>query len=564
MLSSASPLPVTVTHQEEGFGSFMPTPYVIAQPDAAYYLKQGYDQVANVLAVTLGPTRGAVLNYSTTKERPELLNDAATIARRIVAIPDRRQDVGAMLMRQLVWRMHKEVGDGGATTAVLAKAILHEGTKMITAGANAVLVQNGIKKATKTAVSALRSLAQPITSQEQLAAVAQAVTAHADLAWVLGEMFSLLGPQAHISVESYVAPYLERAYLEGGRWSGQLISPYLITAPTTQRAIQTDCWVALYDGHLQDPDEVRPLLELVAQQKKQNLLLVAHEISGEPIVGLISGVHQFKENDVQIVAVGLKMGGERGQLELDDLGLLTGATLLGETMGRPLSSIKLADLGQTRRVEADKENLFVIQGRGNQRAIREQIENLQTRLDNLDPDETDERAVLQKRLARFSGSAGILKVGALTKAERTVLKQNAEQGIKALAATMSEGVLPGGGIAYVRAAEAIDPETAVHPEEQMGMIAVKRALEAPFYRLLTNAAIPAPAVVLHDVLAASPDAVFDIVSNTIQPAHEVGIMDAAKILRRALETASSSAEMALSVDVTVLRRRPVTNVDYEP
>lgn len=542
----------------------MPTPYVIPQPEAAYYLKQGYDKMATVLAVTLGPTRGAVLSYSKTKERPEMLNDAATIARRIYAIPDRRQDVGAMMLRQLVWRMHKEVGDGGATTAVLAKAILHEGTKMITGGANAVLVQNGIRKAAKTAVSALRDLAEPVTSQEQLAAVAQAVTGNPDLSWVLGEMYNLLGADAYITFENYVAPYLERTYLEGGRWKGHLISPYLINAPTSQRAIQQDCWVALYNGHLQDPDEIRPLFELVAKQKKQNLLLVAHEISGEDIVRFISGAHQHKENELQIVAVGLKMGGDTGQLELDDLALLTGATLQGDMLGRPLTNIKLDDLGQVRRVEAGKESLFVVQGRGNQRAIREQIAHLQAQLDALDPDDGDERPDLQRRIARFSGSAGILKIGALTKPERTVLRQNAEQGSKALAATLAEGVLPGGGIAYVQAAQAIDLETADNPDERMGMLALKNALESPFYAILNNAAISAPAVVLQDVLEAGDGCVFDVINKNICSARDAGIMDAAKILRRALETAASSAEMALSVDVTVLKRRPVTNVDYEP
>jgi chaperonin GroEL len=257
------------------------------------------------------------------------------------------------------------------------------------------------------------------------------------------------------------------------------------------------------------------------------------------------------------------MGGATGQLELDDLALLTGATLQGDTVGRPLEKIALADLGKAMRVEAGKEKLLVVQGEGDSRAIREEIVALQTRLEAAEPG-GEEQETLQKRLARFSGSAGVLKIGALTKAARQVLRQKAEQGLKAAAATLEEGVLPGGGIAFVLAAGEIDPDSATNEDERMGMIATRKALEAPFFRIFHNAQKPAAAVALHNVLAAGEGHVYDVLRDEILPAREAGLLDAAKIARRALETAASGAEMALSVDVTVLKKRPVTNVDYEP
>lgn len=542
----------------------MPIPRVIPQPEAAYYLKQGFDQLADLLAITLGPTRGAVLSDSHKSKAPTMLNDAATIARRFVALPDRRQDVGAMMLRQLVWRMHKEVGDGGATTAVLAQAILHEGSKMVAAGANTVLVQHGIKQASQTAVSALQQLAHPIARQEQLAAVAQAVTSHPDLAWILGEMVYLLGRHAHITIENYVAPYLERVYLEGGHWGGQLISPYLVTAPTSQRAIQQDCVVALYDGRLHDAEAIKPLLHLVAEQEPPTLLLVGSDIGGEAL-NLLVGTHQLPQNKLKIVAVSLRIGGAQGLVELSDLALLTGATVLGDVVGRPLNTVTTTDLGHVKRAEADKNGLFVVQTQSRGSVIRHEITALQTQLDALDPDDEEGRGTLQKRLARLSGSAGVLKVGALTKPARDVLHQNAEQGIKAVAAALEEGVLPGGGVAFARAAQQIDLDSASSDDERMGMLAVKRALEAPFHRLLSNAGVEATAVYLHDILATNDThLVYDILSHSLRPAAEAGVLDAAKVMRRALETAASSAEMALSVDVTILKRRPVTNVDYEP
>ena len=540
----------------------MPIPKVIPSPTAAAYLKQGFDQMADLLAITLGPSQGGVVSQSTIKDRPEMIDDAATIARRFVALPDRRQDVGAMMLRQLAWRVHKQVGDGSATTAVLAKAILHEATRLVTAGANPVLVQRGIQRGVDRAGQALRAMAQPVSGQEDLATVAQAVTGTPELAWVLGEMFDLLGPQAYITVENYVAPYLERIYYEGGRWAGQIVSPYFITAPATGQAIQKDCSIALYAGHLQNIDPLKPLLEVVAQKDPPHLLLVAHHISGEA-VNLLVGAHKHPKSKLKVTAVALKIGGGQGHQELNDLAVLSGATLLGEEVGRPLGSVTLKDLGQAGRIEASQKDLFVINGGGNQRAIREQISTLQARLERIEAD-ADERDALRRRLTRLSGSAGVLKIGAYTKPERTVLRQKAEQGIKALAATGAEGVLPGGGIAYVRAGAQIDPEQAVHPEERLGLMALKQALSAPFFRILQNAHHQAPAVILNRVLEAGDDAVFDVVHNKVCAARECGVMDAAKIARRVLETAASGAMMALSVDVTVLKRRPVTNVNYEP
>ena len=540
----------------------MPIPKVITQPDSAIYLKQGFDQMAELLAITLGPSQGHIVNESKKSGNPETLNDAATIARRMIALPDRRQDVGAMMLRQLVWRVHKQVGDGSATTAVLAQAILHQATRVVTAGANIVFVQRGIQKAVDIAQATLREMAQPVSGQEDLAAVAQAVTGNPDLAWVLGEMFDLLGAQAYITVENYVAPYLERAYYEGGRWNGKIVSPYFITSPATGQAIQKDCSIALYAGHLQEIKSLELLLDIAARQKPPHILLVAPEISGQA-VNFLAAAHTHPKNKLKVTAVALKIGGSEGHRELDDLALLTGATLLGEEVGRPLTSIKPQDLGRAGRIEAGQNELFVIQGGGNGPAIRDKISALQARLNTLEADDA-ERDAAQMRLTRLSGNAGILKIGAHTKAERNVLRQKAEQGIKTLAATLAEGVLPGGGIAYVQAAAKINPGQANHPDEQMGMAAVKQALSAPFFRILQNAHVPAPAVILNDVLASGEGNVYDVMQERVCSARDSGVMDAAKIVRQVLETAASGAMMALSVDVTVLKRRPVTNVNYEP
>ncbi|MCA9917738.1 MAG: hypothetical protein KC445_07295, partial [Anaerolineales bacterium] len=469
---------------------------------------------------------------------------------------------GGCVLRHLVWRVHEEVGDGSATTAVLAQALLHESTKMVAAGANVMRVLAGMRQAVQIALDALDEMAEPVAGQEELAAVATAVTTEPDLSWVIGEMYHLLGVDAYITIENFVAPYLERVYLEGGFWPGNLVSPYLITAHGSQRAVQSDCAVLLYDGHLQSTDGLANVLQLIAGQENPNLLFVAHQMNAEAVTYLVAA-HSHPKNKLKIVATALGVGGESGRQELDDLALLTGAEILGGVAGRPLATITREDLGSAKRVEADKNGLHVIGGGGDKRAIRDEIEALQIQLNDLDA-RAEEREALQKRLARFSGSSGVLKIGARTKAERQVLRRKAEQGLKAVAATLEGGVLPGGGIAYVLAAEKIDPTAATEIEVQMGMRAVKNALSAPFYRICENGKKPAPAVALQQVLAAGDGYVFDILHDRIEPAQEAGVMDAAKVLSRVLETAASGAEMALSVDVTILKKTPRTNLGYEP
>ncbi|MEM7799819.1 MAG: TCP-1/cpn60 chaperonin family protein [Chloroflexota bacterium] len=540
----------------------MPRPAVIPNPDSSIYLKRGFDQMADVLALTLGPSKGSVLSWSDVKERPEMLHDSATIARRIIQIPDRRQDVGAMMLRQMVWQLHQRLGDGGATAAVLARAILNEGSRMITAGAVPVFVQHGIEKGTKMAVDQIKALSQPSSGEDDLIEVAEAVTGHEQLAFMLGEMFDILGEQAHITVERYLAPHLDRIYIEGGRWEAKIASPYFMTAEASKRAVLKDCQVVLYDTNLRSSAGLPEMLELVAQQKEKHLLFVVNAMDDEQIA-LLSHTHHDKNNEVRIVPSLLNIGGHQGRIELSDLAVLTGATVLGEAFGRPLEGIKKSDLGFARRVEADKENLFVIQGSGKPADIRAEIEHLQNRINTLEPDD-DEIPDLEKRLARFSGSAGILQIGAHHKSEREVLFEQAQHGIRALKATLQEGYLPGGGVTYLRVAEAIDLSLAANEDERLGMLALKQALSHPFTQILTNAGIEAPALYAERLLAQGSNVVFDVISKRLTTAAEAGVLDPTRILREALESASSCAIMALSIDTTVLKKKPRFRRNVDP
>jgi chaperonin GroEL len=536
-----------------------PKPAVILQPAATQQLKKGFDTLADLLAITLGPLRGMVLNSPELKELPEPLSDAATIARRMLGLPDRAQNVGAMLLRHLVWRVHQTVGDGSATTAVLAQAILAQAHRYVTAGANAMVVQRGVKKAVAVAVAALIEQAQTTVTEEDLVAVALGVTSEPELSFILGEMYELLGPAAHISIEDYVAPYLERQYLEGGHWNARLASAYLITAPTTRQAILKRCYVAIYEGDLSQEADIRPLLALIAEKKPANLLLVAHKIEGEALNALVT---THTNSEMNILAANLQRVGPRRRADIHDLAILTGAQPYSSDLGQRLANISADDLGSARRAEATVQELFVVGGEGNSTKIRELINILQNRKSALPPGD-DAHAELQMRLARLSGSAAILKIGAHTKTERAVLHQKAQQSIKALSATLEEGYLPGGGTAYLHCISAIDelPPPA-DQDELFGYKAVARALEAPFRRILSNAGVTTAGVSQAEILSEKPGLLFDVIQGKTAAAQSARIFDAAKVLRVALETAASGATMALSTDTIILKQHP--EMSYEP
>jgi chaperonin GroEL len=537
----------------------MPKPAVIVAPESTLQLKRGFDLLADLLALTLGPTQGIVLSGTDLKARPEVLSDAATIARRIVEVPDARQNVGVMLLRNMVWRVHQRVGDGGALTAVLAQALLKHTLRCMSAGANPILLARGVRRAVQAAVERLSELSQPPQGEDDLVAVAHSVTGQDQLSRLLGEMFDLLGSHAYITVEDYMAPYLERVYLDGGHWQAGVISPYLINSPALGRAVLKDCRVALYDGTVSAAEEVRSLLEQAGSAEEARLLFVAHQVSGEALNLLVATNQQTA---LKIIAVALKRVGDKARADLEDLALLSGARVISPILGRTLASISQADLGAARRAEASAEDLNVFGGVGDSAQARRQVDLLHRQLQRL-PIGDEGRGELEMRLGRLSGSAGILKIGALTQAERDFLHQKAEQGLRVLRATLSEGVLPGGGVAYLRCIPAVDALWAVSDgDEAMGMRATARALEAPFCCILRNAGVDAPAVYLEQIRKAPLDHLYDALSRAILPARQAGVLDSTAVLRAALETAASGALMALSTDTLVLKRKP--KVSYEP
>ena len=534
------------------------TPKVILAPQARSALKSGFDQMAKLLAISLGPTQGIVFHTEALKPKPEPLSDAATIARRMTALPGREENAGAMLMRSLAWRVHQRVGDGSALTAVLAQAILDQATRFVVAGANPVRVQDGIERAAAQAIAHVRDMAKPVNGPEELAAAAYTATREPSLSFILGEMFSLLGKHAHIRIENYMAPYLEREYIDGGLWEAKLITPHLLN--TGSKSIARNCNIALYHGNLENAEQVLPLIKILSQKSEKDLLLVAHKISGQAL-NTLSATYIQNKNRLNIVAVDLTRAGEKALGDLQDLAILTGAKLFNPEAGDRFESIQETDLGFALRAEAKDENLIVSGAKNALVPPSAEMDALQKYLDGLDFDD-DERGEIEMRLGRLSGSMGILKIGAYTQNERDLLRQKAEQGLKALRAAQQGGLVPGGGTAFLHCIARIEQMSCADDDERLGYRALAHALRKPFEQILANAKIENPKRLAHEISSTAPGLIFDIYQGKTCPADEAGILDCAKTLIICLETAASGAQMALSTDVIVLKRNP--RISYEP
>ncbi len=533
----------------------LPVPAVLFDDRVSDALLRGYDQMAELLARTLGPSRGAVLSRREHRE-PELILDAATAVRRIIQVPGRATNMGAMLLRNTAWRVHDRAGDGSATAAVLSQAILRSASRYVRAGGSPVLVRRGVERAVAAATAALAAQAQPLAGEEPLTRVAETITGEPALSLALGEMFDVLGATAHITVEDYAAPYVEPAYYEGGRWRAALASPYLITDPIGRRAVLDGPRVALYAGKLEGAREVTPLLSLVAQggdECQRALLLVTNDVTGPALSTLLAN-HQ--RGIVKSIVVILRSSGEERAQDLLDLATMTGAAVMGPEYGRPLGDVTPDDLGGARRAEASADELILSGGAGDPAVRRAHIAGLRAQLDAF-TGTADAADRIRLRLARMAGGVGALKVGAQTPAEQAALRQKAERAIRALPIALEEGVVPGGGAAYLVAADAVRSlaET-LAGDEREGALIIARALEAPFCCIVRNRGATEPATALAEVRRRGPGHVYDATADRVLPAAEAGLLDPAGVLRIALEAAASGAMSALSVAVMVFRRQP--------
>lgn len=539
------------------------TPQVAGQEQARRQLQQGVTRMADVLAPTLGPAGTPVFVEGNTRGHIDLLDDAATVARRIVSLGDPRLDVGAMIVRNVVWRVAQRAGDGGATAAVLLRAILDGGLRQVTAGANAMQLAAGVRLGVEAATAALLAQAQPCGGETQLAAAARIVTRDPDLAAVLGEMSYLLGPDAPVQIETYVAPYLQREYIAGAVYKARIASAHFYSESERKRATLAAPAIALLDHNLTNTEQAIALLKAALEAGRTSLLIAAPEVNGAALQLLAANHAQPAEKrKLAVLAATITLVGEERAWALQDLALLSGATVLGIDAGRNADRAKAADLGTALRAEFRADKLAVVAEPVRRAAVQGEIAALRKRLDGMALDDKN-RPALAQRLAALGGGLGVLKVGAVSKLATELRKSQAERTLQVLSTVQRSGLVAGAGAAFVHCIPAVRAAAApgLADDVRLGAQVLAEALAAPMRQLLHNAGVRPPALVIDRVAEAGSRAAYGWEQGTVVDAHAAGIVDAAGVLATVLQTAASGALMALSTDAIVYHKNPAQSME---
>ncbi|MEM7130447.1 MAG: TCP-1/cpn60 chaperonin family protein [Chloroflexota bacterium] len=537
----------------------MNRPQVVGQPTTSQHFKTGINQIADLLAPTLGPTGGHVASQRDSGMKVELLDDAATIVRRILSIGQPQDDIGAMVMRNLIWRVSQRAGDGGATAAVLAREFFNQGMKLVAAGVNSVRLERGVEQGIKIAIQALKDQAHSVHTEDELSAVAKTITKEGDLSLVLGEMSYLLGSDPRVIVEKYVAPYLEREYINGAHYKAKISSMYFYTDAQRKRAVITDLAVALVNERLERQEQVVPLLEGAIAQGKKGLLLIVKDVVNDAL-GLLVSNHQLdkEKKKLDILSVKLSEIGDEMRWGWMDLATLTGATILGPEYDRTGAQAVTSDLGEAQRAEYASEGIVLVAPRESRNAIQQEVANLRTLVEET-PLDDEERPKYVKRLSTLTGGIGRLKIGASSKLHREMLYQHSQRAFNVLSAAQRGGIVPGGGAGLmycVPALEAAVRANGASEEILMGIRLVSDVLSAPMRQIVKNAGIHEPAVIVDRVLTAGTPATYNALTGEVGNAFDLGVLDVVDVLATSLSTAASGAMMALSTDAIVYHKKP--------
>ena len=531
---------------------------LIRSPEALTYMSQGFDKLASLLALTLGPGQGSILSGSM-HAAPEVLQDAATIARRIVALPNRGEDAGAMLLRNMVWGVRERYGDGAATASVLAQAIVHEASTQIAAGANPMAMRRGIERGVAAVSHALAEQVVPARGQALLARLAASVTGDPELGAVLGEMFDLLGTDAALLVEEFAAPYLDHEYLDGGRWRARTAARDLM--PEGRELTLEHPLVLVIDQKLEHIVQVQAALELAALAPgRPPLLLVAREITGEALRALtINHARGVLTIGAAIVTTGPALADDLG-----DIAALTGAQVLTDVLGRPPQRVQPHCFGRARRTILNREYLTLLGGDG-RAAMQARVAGLRGELTHINRDHANWKR-LKMRVARLSQGVGILKIGASTPRERTHKKEQAEKALRVLEAALDEGLVPGGGVAFLNCRCAVQAvrQACADSDEAAGVTAVAAALDAPLRQIVCNHGVVHPPFAVAEALRLGAGYGFDTRTGMYVDMVEAGVFDSLRVARGAIEAAASAAVMAITTGVIVLASEKRRELKLQP
>ena len=506
--------------------------------EARAAMKRGIDIMADTVGVTLGP-RGRNVVLDKKFGPPQVCSDGVTIAKEI-ELEDPFENMGAQLLKEAASKTNDVAGDGTTTATVLAQAIIHEGFKNIAAGANPMALKRGIEKGVVAMRDAVEEMSTPVEGRVQIAQVAS-LSAHDDeMGELIADVMEKVGKDGVITVEESKGLSYEQEFVEGMQIDRGYISPYFITDQDRMEASIDDPYILITDKKISAVSDVLPALEKILQVNK-NVVVVAEDIEGEALATLVVNKLRGTLNCVAVKAPGF---GDRRKAMLEDMAILTGGQVISEEVGRKLDSVTVEDLGRARRIVASKEETTFVDGSGSEDAIQGRINQIKAQVDETTSD--FDREKLQERLAKLSGGVAIIKVGAATEVELKEKKNRVEDALSATRAAVEEGIVPGGGLAVLRASSALDG-LSLSDDEATGASILRTALQRPIKLISENTGVSGE-VILSQSLDNEGDYGYDAEAGEFCHLLEKGIMDPAKVTRAAIENASSVAAMVLTTE----------------
>jgi len=509
---------------------------------ARHSLREGIDQLANAVKITLGPRgRNVVLDKSFGS--PTITNDGVTIAKDI-SLEDPFQNVGAQLAKEIASKTNDIAGDGTTTATVLGQAIVHEGLKNVAAGADPMSLKRGVEKAAAKLTEAIKKNAINVTTREQMAQVAAISADSEEIGNLIGEVMEQTGKDGVITIEESQGIQTEVQYVEGMAFDRGYISPYFITNPERMEAVLEDPFILITDGKISSINDMLPLLEKIMAGGNKNLLIIAEDVDGEALATL--AVNKLR-GTINVCAVKAPGFGERRKENVADLAVISGAQLISGELGRTLESAEMSDLGQARRVVVNKEDTTIIEGKGTKKSIQDQIKMVRVQHSNATSDWDREK--YEERLGRLSGSVAVVKVGAATEVELTEKKHRVEDALSATRAAVEEGIVPGGGVAFINALPSI-AKFSLNGDEATGLRILQRALEEPLRRIAANAGQDG-SVIVQKVAGLPKGQGYDAANENYGKMVDFGIIDPAKVTMAALENAVSIAGLVLTTNCVV-------------
>ncbi len=515
---------------------------IIFGQEARRALKKGVDTLADSVRLTLGP-KGRPVALDKKWGPPTVINDGVTIAKEI-ELPDPFENMGAQLLKQASSKTNDKCGDGTTTSTVLAQAIVTGGFKNITAGADAMAIKRGIEKGVGILVDELKKKAITISGKEQIAQVATISAVDAQIGSLIADVMEKVGKDGVITVEESKGLQFETEFVEGMKFDRGYISPYFITNPDRMETVIDDPYILITDKKISAIADILPALEKILQVSK-NLVIIAEDIEGEALATLVVNKLRGTINCLAVKAPGF---GDRRKAMLEDMAILTGGKVISEEVGRKLDSVTVADLGRCRKVVADKDNCTIVEGKGSEDAIKARIKQIKAQIDETTSD--FDREKLQERLAKLAGGVAVIKVGAATETELKEKKHRVEDALSATRAAVEEGILPGGGVALLNASAGLDQYIKEGGDEATGIKVLKEAIEEPIKCIAFNAGVEG-SVVVDNVKKSKPGVGYDASKNEYGDMVKKGIIDPLKVVRTALENASSVAVMILTTEALV-------------